>query len=182
MLVTTPISLGRLDEGAVGFVGLDDHPLSRADTGVRAPGVDDAAGDDRRVEAGLGEHVRDERGRRRLAVRAGDRHGRGGAHQLGQHLGAADDGEALGARRLELGIAALDRRRDDDVRRPIRFVASWPMKTLDALVAQAADVGAVLLIAAAHRSPSRAGSRRSRSCRCRRCRRCGTFRSGGASA
>jgi hypothetical protein len=67
-------------EGAVRFVGLDDHPLSRADTGVRAPGVDDAAGDDRRVEAGVGEDVRDERGRRRLAVRAGDRNGRGGAH------------------------------------------------------------------------------------------------------
>ena len=66
--------LGRQpDEGAVALVGLDDHPLALAEPRVRAPGVDDAAGDDGRVQPGFGEDVRDERGRGRLAVRAGDR-------------------------------------------------------------------------------------------------------------
>ena len=45
--------LGRdLDEGAVGFVGLHDHPRAFAAPRVGAPVVDDAAGDDGRVEAG----------------------------------------------------------------------------------------------------------------------------------
>ena len=43
---------GKLQEGAVGFVGLDHHPLALADAGVGAPVIDDAAGDHGRVEAG----------------------------------------------------------------------------------------------------------------------------------
>ena len=53
MLVTTPICGRELDEGAVGLVGLDDHPLALAEARIGAPGVDDAAGDHRRIEAGV---------------------------------------------------------------------------------------------------------------------------------
>ena len=111
-------------EGAVALVGLDDHPLALAEARVGAPVLDDAAGDHRRIDAGRGEDVGDERGRRRLAVRAGDRHGRIEPHQLGEHLGAADDGKALGARRLELRVAGLDGGGDDDERAPTRLTAS----------------------------------------------------------
>ena len=36
------------------------------------------------------------------------------AHQFGQHLGTADDGNALRARRHQFRIVALDRRRDHE--------------------------------------------------------------------
>ena len=62
----------QLEEGAVALVGLDHHPVARAEPGVGAIGVDDAAVDDGRIEAGGVEQRRHQRGRRRLAVRAGD--------------------------------------------------------------------------------------------------------------
>ena len=103
--------LGRdLDEGAVGFVGLHDHPRPFAAPRVGAPVVDDAAGDDGRVEAARVEQVGDQRRGGGLAVRARDGHRRVEAHQLGQHFGAADDRQALGARRFQLGVAASSRR------------------------------------------------------------------------
>ena len=97
------------------------------------------------------EHVGDQRGGGGLAVRAGDRHRRVEPHQLGQHLGAADDGQALGARRLQLGIARLHGGGDDDVARADQIDRIVADEHADALGAQALDVGAVLLVAALHR-------------------------------
>ena len=142
---------GHLDEGAVGLVGLHDHPLAVTEPRVRAPFVDDAAGDDGGVEAGDIEYVGDERGGRGLAVRAGDGDGGVEPHQLRQHLGAAHDGQSALARSLELGIAGLDGRGDDDETRADqvhRIVADEHANTLGA---QTADIGAVLLVAALHR-------------------------------
>jgi hypothetical protein len=61
-----------LDEGAVRLVGLHDHPRSPAKSGVRAPIVDDAASDDSGIKAACCKDVSDQRGGRRLTVRAGD--------------------------------------------------------------------------------------------------------------
>ncbi len=91
--------IGRqLQEGAVGFVGLHHHPLALAHAGVGAVGIDDAAVDDGRIEPAGFEQRRDQRGRRRLAVRAADRDRVAEAHQLGQHLGAPHDRQQLFAR------------------------------------------------------------------------------------
>ncbi len=151
MLVTMPISRRQAHERAVAFVGLDDHPLALAEARVRSPLVDDAAGDHGRVASALGEDVRDERGRRRLAVRAGDGDGRIEPHQLGEHLGAADDGQAPGACRFELRLPVLTARRDDDRARADEVDWIVPDEHAHALGAQAAHVGAVLLVAALNR-------------------------------
>ena len=62
----------QLDEGPVGFVGLDHHPAARPHARIGAVGVDDAAIDHRRVEAAGIQQRRHHRRRRRLAMRAGD--------------------------------------------------------------------------------------------------------------
>ena len=88
---------GQLQERAVALVGLDHHPVAGAAPGVGAVGVDDAAVDDGRIEPGGVEQRRDQRSRRGLAVRAGDGDALLQAHQLGEHLGAPHDGNALHA-------------------------------------------------------------------------------------
>ncbi len=69
-------------EGAVALVRLDRHPVAGAQPGVGAIGVDDAAVDHGRVEPGGFEQAADHRGRRRLAMRAGDRDRPFEPHQL----------------------------------------------------------------------------------------------------
>ena len=65
----------QLDEGAVGLVGLDHHPLALADARVRAVGVDDPAVHHRRVEPTRLEQGRDHRGGRGLSMSTGNRQG-----------------------------------------------------------------------------------------------------------
>ena len=89
----------KLQEGAVGLVGLDHHPVAGAEPRIGAVGVDDAAVDHGRIEAAGVEQRGDERGRRGLAVGAGDGDAALEPHQLGQHLGAAHHRQAFGARR-----------------------------------------------------------------------------------
>ena len=144
----------QLDEGAVGLVGLDHHPVAGAHAGIGAVGVDDAAVDDGRVEAAGIEQRRHHRGGGRLAVGAGDRDGLLEAHQLGQHLGAAHHRQQALARRLQLGIVALDRRGDDHHPRLAEIGGVMADGDGDALLAQALDIGVV----GQRRSPAR-GSR-----------------------
>ena len=108
---------GQFQERAVALVGLDDHPVAAAALGVGAIGVDDAAVDDGRIEAGGVEQGGDQRGRRRLAMGAGDRDALLEPHQFGEHFGAAHDRHALLPRGDEFGIVAPDRGGDDDHRR-----------------------------------------------------------------
>src|SRR5207244_3368845 len=56
------------------------------------------------IEAGVRDHGGDEAGGGGLAVAAGDGHALLEAHQLGQHLGAGDDGDAAGAGGADLGV------------------------------------------------------------------------------
>ena len=106
----------QFEKRAVAFVGLHHHPVAGAKTRIRAIGVDDAAVDHGRIEAAGVEQRRNERGRRRLAMRAGDGDALLEAHQLGQHFGAAHDRQTFFARHDKFGIVALDRGRDDDDR------------------------------------------------------------------
>ena len=151
MLVTTPIWVGILMKVPSDSSASTIIHVAVAEPRVGAPVVDDAAGDHGRVEAGHVEDVGDQRGGRGLAVRAGDRDRRIEPHQLGQHLGAADDGQALGARRLQLGVAGLHGGGDDDVARADEIDRIVADEHADALGAQAPHVGAVLLVAALHR-------------------------------
>ena len=88
----------QLEEGAVGFVGLDHHPVAGAEPRIGAVGVDDAAVDHGRIEAAGVEQRRHHRGGRGLAVGAGDGDAAFQPHQLGQHLGAAHHRQPLRAR------------------------------------------------------------------------------------
>ncbi len=65
----------KLEEGAVGLVGLDHHPLALAHPGIGAIGIDDAAIDDGRVEPARIQQRADHRRGCGLAMRAahGDR-------------------------------------------------------------------------------------------------------------
>ena len=141
----------QLEEGAVGLVGLDHHPVAGAEPRIGAVGVDDAAVDDGRIEAAGVEQRRHHRGRRGLAVRAGDGDAALQPHQLGQHLGAAHHRQPLRARRREFRIVALDRRGDDDDLGAAEIVGIVADRDRDALVAQPLDVGAVGLVGALHR-------------------------------
>ena len=102
----------QLEEGAVGFVGLDHHPVAGAEPRIGAVGVDDAAVDHGRIETAGIEQRGDQRGGRGLAVGAGDGDAAFQPHQLGQHLGAPHHRQALRARRDQFRIVALDRGRD----------------------------------------------------------------------
>ena len=113
MLVTMATSAGSFRKVPSDSSASTTIQCALAHARVGAVGVDDAAVDDGRIEAAGVEQGGDERRRRRLAVRAGDGDAGLEAHQLGQHLGAAHHRQALLARRRELRIVALDRRRDD---------------------------------------------------------------------
>ena len=62
----------QLEVGAVALVGLDHEPLAAGPLGSGAHVGDVAADDEARAQPGLGEDEHQHRGRRRLAVRAGD--------------------------------------------------------------------------------------------------------------
>ena len=115
MLVTTAI-VGVRQERAVALVGLGHEEVAGAEARVGAERGHLPADDDGGIEAGGAEHGGHERGRRRLAVRAGDGHAVLHAHELGEHLGAGDDRDAEGAGLGDLGVVAVDRARvHDDV-------------------------------------------------------------------
>ena len=81
---------------------------------------------------------------------AGDRDAAFQPHQFGQHFGAAHHRDALGARRHQFGIVALDRGRHHQhigARDILGLVADGD---LDALVAQASDIGALGGVRALH--------------------------------
>jgi hypothetical protein len=105
-------NVGRqLEKGAVGFIGLDHHPVAGTEPRIGAVGVDDTAIDDRRIEAAGIDQRSNERCRGGLAVRPGDGDATLEPHQLGQHLCAPHDRQPFGARSRELRIIALDRSR-----------------------------------------------------------------------
>jgi hypothetical protein len=69
----------------------------------------------------------------------------------GQHLGAAHHRQALGARRDQLGIVALDRRRHHQHLGAVEIFRLVTDRNLGALIAQPLDVGVVRRVGALHR-------------------------------
>ena len=104
----------QIEERAVRFVGLDDDVVAGAEPGVRAGADQPPADHEGGVEPACGQHRGDQAGRRRLAVRAGDRDALLELHQLGQHHRARHDRHAPVARADHLGIVAAHRGRGDD--------------------------------------------------------------------
>ena len=141
----------QLQERAVALVGLHHHPVAGAEPRVGAVGIDDAAIDHGRIEIAGVEQRSDHRGRRGLAVGAGDRDAALQPHQLGQHFGAAHHRNALGARRHQFRIVALDRGRHHKHVGAVDVLGLVADRDRDALVAQALDVGALGSIRALHR-------------------------------
>ena len=143
--------IGRqLQERAVALVGLHHHPVAGAETRVGAIGVDDAAVDHGRIEPAGVEQGCDHRGRRGLAMRAGDRDAALQPHQFGQHLGAAHHGNAPLARRHQFRIVALDRGGDDDDLGPVDILGLVADRDLCALLAQAVEIVIVGGVRALH--------------------------------
>ena len=60
------------DEGAVRFIGLDDHPSARSDPGIRSPGANHAADKHGWIEAGFNHHPAGHGRCRGLSVGTGD--------------------------------------------------------------------------------------------------------------
>ena len=122
----------------------------------------------------LGEHAGDQARRRRLAVRAGDRDAVAEAHELGQHLGAAHDGNAARVRGHDLGIVGRDGARDDDDVGVAQVLGGVTLGDAGAERAQPLRDARQLEVRAADRSSrDSAAPRRCRPCRRRRCRRSG---------
>ena len=142
---------GQPQEGAVAFICLHHHPLARTLAGVGAIGVDDAAIDDGGVEPRRLQHGRDQRSRRRLAVRATDRDGPFQAHQLSQHFGTPHHGQHADARGLDLRIVAPHRGRGDDDLRRAQVFRRMADGDGNARGTQPRNVGTLRDVAALHR-------------------------------
>ena len=125
------------EERGVELVRLYDDVLALSGGGVRAQVDDVAADEERRREARLDEHERDEGGGRRLAVRAGNGDGVVAFHETRHHVRALDYGDAA-TLRLENLRVVLRRGGSDDHE------------------AGVVDVGGVVAL----RAPSRPGSTR----------------------
>ena len=140
----------QLQERAVAFVGFDNHPVAGAETSVGVVRIDDAAIDDRRIASRGFEQRADHRGRRRLAVRAGDGDGPFEAHQLAQHLGAAHDGKQALARGLDFRVVGFDRRGNNDDARIAQIFGAMADRDFHPEFLQPAHVRAVGNVAALH--------------------------------
>ena len=99
----------------VGLVGLGDEGLAGALVGVRARAVELAADGKGRVEARGLQRGDGHGGRGGLAMGAGEEHLVVAHHELGEEVGAADDGDAVFTRTGELRVVLRDgRERGDD--------------------------------------------------------------------
>ena len=100
---------------------------------------------DRRGEAGAGEQVAEDRGRRRLAAGAGDGDEPLAREQRGEFVRAARDGDAEAARGGEVGVVVLDRDGGDDARRGGGDAGAVLREERDALRAERGEGGDGLL-------------------------------------
>ena len=105
-----------LEEGAIAFVGFGDQVLRGAEAGVGAERVDAATYDDGGIEAAGSEHAGHHGGGGGFAVHAGDGDAVFEAHQLGEHLGALDDGNLAGVGFDNFRVRRADRGAGDDDR------------------------------------------------------------------
>ena len=145
-----------IEEGAVGLVGLADEIASPAVAAVGAVLLDDAADEEGGVHAQVVEHAGDHRGRRGLAVRAGNGDRDRIKGEVREHLRSGPDGDAQLSRSDDLGVGLGDGRGGhDDVGGNIvdggRLVAQV---NLDAGLLEVAGVARLLEVGAAHLAAS----------------------------
>ena len=133
-------------EAAIALVGLHHDPVALAHLRIGAIGVDDAAIDYGGIEAPRVEHRGDHGGRGRLAVGARHGDGEGKAHELRQHLGAADEGNAKRAAGGHFGIIGLDGAGIDDGRGALHMGGGVADEDAGAQARQALGVGARLSV------------------------------------
>ena len=165
---------GEGEERAVELVGLAHQVLGVAETGVGAEEVHPPAHHHGGVEPGPGEHEAGQRGRRGLAVRAGDGDRPLQARDLAEHLGPPDDRNAAAARRLDLGVRAGHRRGDHQdlhARQVVGCVTERPPGCRGSRDARWSRWRRGRT--RRPRAPRRGAARRDRTCRRRRCRRSG---------
>jgi hypothetical protein len=104
----------QLEERPVAFIRLDDHRLAPSEPRVAAERAQPAANHRGWIEAGAFQDQRDHRRGRGLAMGAGDGDPVAQAHQLGEHLGARNHGNAAAPRLDDFRIRRGDRRRHHD--------------------------------------------------------------------
>ncbi len=143
----------QLEKAPVALVRLRDHQLAASQARVAAEGAEPPADHRRRIQPGAFQHQRDHRRRRRFPVRARDRDGVAQTHELGEHLGARNDGDLPPLRFDDLGVPRPNRRRDHDDVGASHVFRRMPVRHLDAQGHQA--VGHVRLpgVGAGHDEP-----------------------------
>ena len=103
-----------LHECAIALISFQDDPVAVSGFRVRAISIDDPAIDHGRIDPGAIEQSRNHRGGGRFSMRASYGDGPFQANDLSQHIGAAHNGNARSASRLNLDIIILDRAGNDD--------------------------------------------------------------------
>ena len=131
----------QMEEGGVGFVRFRHQILPVAEAGVAACGGEHAADDKGRVESGIGENRGNQAGSGGLAVGSGDGDAEAEAHQLRQHLGAADDRNAQLARAQHFRVFRVNCRRGDDDRGVLDVFRRVAEKQRRALGGEALGIG-----------------------------------------
>ena len=137
------------------LIRLRDQILAVAQARITARRREHPADDKRRIQPGIGEDGGDQTRRRRLAVRTRDRNPETETHQLGQHLGAADDRNPQLARAQHFRIGGVDSRRRDHHRRITHILRTVAEKHRGALCLQTLRIGGRLQIRTAHRITQR---------------------------
>ena len=141
-------------ERAVALVGLDDGELTGTEVGVLARLVQVAADGEGRVDAAGLRGDDEQRGRRRLAVRAGDRDAAPVLERGGERGRAAQHALAAAARRDELLVVGVDRRGVDEGVGVVEVLRRVADPDVGAEGPQAGDGQRVARLAAAHRQPA----------------------------
>jgi hypothetical protein len=137
-------------EAAVELVRLGDEVVAAAEARAGAEQAQAAADDHSRIEARVGQHRPDQGGGRGLAVGAGDGDAVLEPHQLAEHLGAADHGDAAAARLAHLGVLRRDRRGDHHQLDAFEVVGRVPLEDHGAQLLEPLGGLAEHLIGAAH--------------------------------
>jgi len=100
------------EEHALVLVRLDDEVQPAPDSGVSAGVGQHAADDVGRVQPGLAQHMNQQGGSRRLAVRPGDGNAHLPGHQRAEQIAPAQHRDARRARCRDLQVILVGRRRD----------------------------------------------------------------------
>ena len=116
------------------FAAFENDRVALADAVPRAEQRQEAADHDRGIAVGLHENVREHRGRRGLAVRAGNADGVFvGPHDIAPGLRPLENGDAPGAGSGDLGVVVVRGSRADEAVGALDILGAVADRDLDAL-------------------------------------------------